>query len=428
MSRGVPLEVLDPRRLASVERFGIPDAAPVPASFGRLVDLAAELLRAPLGFFTVVDAETSWYAASTGVPEDVTSGSVEGSFCKYVIASGRPLFVDSAGTDPVTAGNPAIEAMGVRSWAGFPVTDPDGEVLGSFCVVDVVDRPWSEDDRRILSTLAGAATDEVARLLAVRANDAARITAERALAELAELREQQISLLALIQRSLLPTHIPPTAGLDVAVRYEPAHAISGMGGDWYDVIDLGDGRTGLVIADVSGHDVEAVAAMAQLQPALHAFARGGPSPSTVLLQVHELVVELGMSRFLSIWYGVWDHRQRTISYQSAGHPHPIAVRHDGSVNVCDDGHTGLLGIAAMPPSSSESTVTLTDGDTLVVFTDGLYERRHRSLDDGQSDLVQILRRAPLGSAGTTADRLMLEAQPSGGWDDDVALLVLRATS
>ncbi len=415
MSASVPEGVKRPSRLEAVSNSGLARATPAP-SFGRLVELAAALLDAPLGFFTVVDAERSWYVATSGVPDEVQSGPVEASFCKYVIESGEPLLVSDAAADARTAGNPAIEGMGVRAWAGFPVRDPDGEVLGSFCVVDTEPHEWTLRDTTVLGSLAAAAGDEVAHLLARRAADLARV-------EMDDLRVQQLELLGLLQLSLLPPVLPPTPGLDIAVRYEPANTISGMGGDWYDVIEIGGGRVGLVVADVAGHDGIAVAVMAQLRPALHAFARQSTRPSDVHGQIHDLMLELGTDRFLTSFYGIWDPAERVLTYQLAGHPPPIVFHHDGSAELCELGRTCTLGITGLAPSQREHSIVLHAGDTVAAFTDGLFELRHRSIDDGLEALMTIGSEQGPAPASDRADHLMEMARPAPGWLDDVALLV-----
>ncbi|MEO7572310.1 MAG: GAF domain-containing SpoIIE family protein phosphatase [Acidimicrobiales bacterium] len=403
-----------------MERTGLAGEAEARTpSFGRLVDLAADLLEAPLGFFTVVDAERSWYVATSGVPDDVRFGAVEASFCKYVIATGEPLFVSDAAADPRTAGNPAIDGMGVHAWAGFPVRSPGGEVLGSFCVVDTQHHEWSDRDRTVLESLAAAASDEVAHLLARRAADAAR-------AEMDDLRVRQRDLLGLLQVSLVPPVLPSTPGLDVAVRYEPANTVSGMGGDWYDVIDIGGGRVGLVVADVAGHDAPAVVVMAQLRPALHAFALHSAHPAAVHGQLHDLMLELRIDRFLTSFYGIWDPDLRTLTYQAAGHPPPIWFHASGEAEVCEAGRTSILGIAGLAPSQCEHSIELQPGDSIAVFTDGLFEAPRRTIDDGLDSVMSIGSASAATSAAQLADHLMNEARPPGGWLDDVALLVAAA--
>lgn len=415
MTTGIPDAVRRASRLGAVDDTGLVDATPVP-SFGRLVELATQLLEAPLGFFTVVDAERSWYVATSGMPADVRYGAVEASFCKYVIATGEPLLVADAATDERTRGNPAIEELGVRAWAGFPVRDPSGEVLGSFCVVDTERHEWTERDRTVLGSLAAAADDEVAHLLARRAADVAR-------RETDDLRLRQRELLGLLQVSLLPPDLPPTPGLDLAVRYEPANAISGMGGDWYDVIDVGGGRVGLVVADVAGHDAPAVAVMAQLRPALHAFARHATGPAAIHGQLHDLMLELQTDRFLTCFTAVWDPADRTLTYQAAGHPPPILFRAETGPELCELGRSSALGIVGLAPSQRDHTLHLGPGDRVAVFTDGLFELPERTIDDGLASIAAIGSAAPTSSAAELADHLMREARPAAGWLDDVALLV-----
>lgn len=426
MGSGVPVEVQDAARLAAVVRSGLVDSVASSPSFQRLVDLAAELVDAPLGFFTVVDADTSWYLAATGVPAEVASGPVEASFCKYVISSGEGLFVAEAGTHPVTAGNPAIETMGVQAWAGVPVADPDGQVLGSFCVVDTEPHEWTERDHRVIESLGRSAADEVARLRAVEEERVASAALAIARADADVLLARQRALLELIQRSLLPLQLPACVGLDVAVRYQPTNSTSGLGGDWYDVIDLGGSRTAFVIADVSGHDAEAVAVMAQLRPSLHVYARSAASPSAVLVALHQLMLELAIPRFLTIFYGIWDGDSATMTYQCAGHPSPILRRADGHTELCDLGRSALLGVAGLDPTPDENTITLEPGASLAVFTDGLFEQPTRLLDDGLAILQEIIEASPTTSVEELADHVVAQAEPPDGWYDDIALLVVRA--
>lgn len=420
MSRDVPEAVTDARRLGAVDRSGLV-ATSVPASFQRLVDLAADLTDAPLGFFTVVDAETSWYKAALGVPAEVVSGDVAGSFCKYVIESREPLFVADAATHPTTAGNPAIEAMGVRAWAGSPVFDPDGEVLGSFCVVDVERHEWTERDRRVIEALAASASDEVARLQVASSERDAIDAVATARSDLEDLSQQQATLLDLIRESLLPSVPPDVADLEVAVRYVAATTTSGWGGDWYDVLDLGDGRAGFVIADVAGHDATAVAVMAQLRPSLHVFARQGGSPAATLRSLHELMIELDVPRFLTIFYGIWDPAAGTFSYHCAGHPPPLIVS-DGEVEACMDGRGPLLG-TMLDPGGDEHVVDVQAGSTLVAYTDGLYERADEPYDASVDRLLAAAAAGP-DDVEEMADHLVATMGPFEA--DDLALLVLRA--
>ena len=166
--------MFDPARLQAVRETGLLDAATRDAWQG-LTALAARLLHAPMAFLTLVDDERSFWLSTEGIDRSVaTENPVEESFCQYVIADRAPLFIDDATADQRVCANPSVTGMGVRAWAGFPVMDADGQPLGSFCVMDVVPRVWSEQDISILEVLAQAASAQIAVVAAVRAEQAAR--------------------------------------------------------------------------------------------------------------------------------------------------------------------------------------------------------------------------------------------------------------
>ncbi len=186
----VPAGVLDPARLAAVRATGLLDT-PAEESFDRLTELAALLLEVPNAFVTVVDDTRSFWKSCIGVDSDdleKRQNRVEDSFCQYVIASGEPLVVGDVRADPLTADNPSIVSMGVAAWAGYPLIDPSGQVLGTFCVVDTVTREWSARDVEVLRTLSAAASSEIESRIAARA--AAEVSAR------AELSQQRLAFLA----------------------------------------------------------------------------------------------------------------------------------------------------------------------------------------------------------------------------------------
>lgn len=194
----------DPARLAAVGATGLLDAA-ASGSFDRLTALARRLTGAPLAFVTVVDDERSYWLSRQGVPADgPVQNTVEESFCQYVLG-GEPLVLADVTADERTRGNPSIEGMGVRAWAGFPVHTPDGQVLGSFCVVDTEIHEWTASDVALLEDLAAIASREVTLR-------AATATAEHA-RTLARAEADRASLLARIGGLL-------TAGSEVADVWE----------------------------------------------------------------------------------------------------------------------------------------------------------------------------------------------------------------
>lgn len=164
----------DPARIAALERTGLAGTGPDDA-FDRFTELAAAVTGAPFVYVTLVDAERYGLKSSVGLPDDAArSGSVEASFCRYVVGSGCALVVEDARNDERVRDNPAVELLGIAAWAGFPITDPDGMVLGTFCAVDTSPRDWSDLDLHVLAVLAAAVSSEIALVLAQRALESAR--------------------------------------------------------------------------------------------------------------------------------------------------------------------------------------------------------------------------------------------------------------
>jgi len=171
-------QLLDADRLRAVRATGLLDSA-VAQSWDQLTGLAARLLKAPMAFMTLVDDKRSFWLSCVGV-DAVGPGEhqnpVEESFCQYVIADRAPFIVNDAAGHPRTRDNPSVSLLGVRAWAGYPVLDAAGRVLGSFCVMDTVPRTWTHEDVEVLGVLAGAASGQVQLLAAVAAE---RLAEER---------------------------------------------------------------------------------------------------------------------------------------------------------------------------------------------------------------------------------------------------------
>jgi serine phosphatase RsbU (regulator of sigma subunit) len=201
-------------RLTAVRATELLDAV-AEAPFDRLTAMAQRLTGAPFAFLTVVDDERSYWMSRQGIPADGPhQNTVEESFCQYVVASGEPLVLDDVTADERTRDNPSIRSMGVRAWAGFPVHTPEGEVLGTFCVVDTEVRTWSAEDIALLEDLAALASREVGLRSVVRRVDESRVAAEAAAlaaegaTALARREADRANLLARIGELL-------TAGLDL---------------------------------------------------------------------------------------------------------------------------------------------------------------------------------------------------------------------
>ncbi|MER5886007.1 SpoIIE family protein phosphatase [Streptomyces sp. NPDC001941] len=245
--------------------------------------------------------------------------------------------------------------------------------------------------------------------------------AERLRASERRHRETAVTL----QRSLLPQELEQPDDLRIAADYRPGGTDAAVGGDWYDVITLGAGRTALVIGDVMGRGVRAAAVMGQLRTAVRAYARLDLPPHEVLQLLDGLAAEIDPSQIATCVYAVHDPNEGRLVYASAGHL-PILVRdEDGSVERAADPTGPPLGTGGWLHTSG--TIALPPGSTAVLYTDGLVERRGEDIDEG----VASLERALSGATGTpqiVCDRLIRSQGVTAEHDDDVAVLVVQHPS
>ncbi|CAL9503760.1 hypothetical protein SUDANB176_03496 [Streptomyces sp. enrichment culture] len=225
-----------------------------------------------------------------------------------------------------------------------------------------------------------------------------------------------------LQRSLLPQELEEPDDLRIAATYHPGGTEAAVGGDWYDVITLGGGRTALVIGDVMGRGVRAAAVMGQLRTAVRAYARLDLPPHEVLQLLDGLATEIDANQIATCAYAVHDPNEGHLVYASAGHL-PILVRDEnGTVRRADEPTGPPLGTGGWMHASG--SIPLGPGSTAVLYTDGLVERRNEDLDEG----IAALERALAGATGTpqvVCDRLVRSAGVTPEHDDDVAVLVLQ---
>jgi serine phosphatase RsbU (regulator of sigma subunit) len=260
----------------------------------------------------------------------------------------------------------------------------------------------------------------------------AEVAASAALAlDNARLYRRQRDVALTFQRSLLTAPVEPDH-MQVVVRYRPASEAARVGGDWYDAFMQPDGATVLVIGDVVGHDVEAAALMAQLRSMLRAIAVvTGGSPAQVLGDLDAAVRTLQIPAMATLVVvrveQSDDERDRGVTrvrWASAGHLPPMVVNPDGSVLPLVAVPGGrLLGLDADSPRS-DNVVVLDRESTLLLYTDGLIERRNRSLHEGLAELQDALREHADLEADALCDRL-LEELPGGPGDDDIALVAVH---
>ncbi|MGN6523553.1 MAG: SpoIIE family protein phosphatase, partial [Actinomycetes bacterium] len=266
------------------------------------------------------------------------------------------------------------------------------------------------------------ATGAVVRMLGSQQDVTEQRAAQVALAEAAATAEaatREHRVADELQRHLLPQIAFAPELLEVSTFYRAGVAGTQVGGDWYDVIELGAGRTALVLGDVMGRGVRAAAVMGQLRAAVRAYARLDLPPADVLEFLDGVVRDLGEDQIVTCVYAVYDPADRSLSYANAGHLPPLVVSSDG---------IDTLGVSGPPLGSGpltlvEERVVLPGEATLVLYTDGLVERRDRDIDRGVEMLAASLLHQTL-PVPDLPDYLVRELLPDGP-DDDVAVLVAR---
>jgi PAS domain S-box-containing protein len=256
-----------------------------------------------------------------------------------------------------------------------------------------------------------ALVEELARRLAAGLANAETFAREHTVAET-------------LQHALLPAALPEVEGLDLAVHYLPASDGVHVGGDWYDAFPLDRGRVGLVIGDVSGHSIDSASTMGQIRGLLRGYAIEDAAPQDVLRRTNVAIVKLLPEAVATAFYGVLDPVTGDLHYAVAGHPPALYASDRGHAEYLDSPAGTMLGVSA-DTSFAVGHRRLPAGAGLLLYTDGLVERRHRDIADG----LDTLRTAFQRSARLSAERIcqsvqaaLLGASPRA---DDVCILAIR---
>ena len=258
------------------------------------------------------------------------------------------------------------------------------------------------EDLRFVAALAGQAAQALER--------ARRFESEQRIAET-------------LQQSVLPSSLPVLPTVQLAGRYLPGTAELEVGGDWYDAIQLPNGRLGLVVGDVVGKGVRAAATMGQLRNAIRAFSLDRLKPMTTLGRLSRLAEEVIETSFATVVYAELDPETGVCRYASAGHPPPLVATLDGRLEYLDGGRGLPLG-TGIASTYRQAVAELPHGALLLFYTDGLVERRGRSIDEGFERLraaVAAGPRDPERLAAHVLERLLGDDERR----DDVVLLVAR---
>ncbi|MEV7552184.1 SpoIIE family protein phosphatase [Amycolatopsis sp. NPDC089917] len=324
-------------------------------------------------------------------------------------------------TDPVIVGDPvrwedlatrsrqAVSALrgshplslvaGEPGTVGISLQHPGGALVLWLELAET--RPITAEDETLLTVLAGRLGQGLARVHQI---------------------DQQREVALALQHAILGPHRLPEG---FAARYQPANSPLQVGGDWYDVVELEDGRIALAVGDCVGHGLAAATVMGQLRSACRALLTENPSPAAALTGLDRFAGHLPGAVCTTAFCAVLSPDTGELSYAAAGHPPPVLVGADGTAQLLEGGRSIPLGVRPGRPRP-EARVVIPPRATLLLYTDGLVERRRRSLSDGIDRAAALIAENSDSTLECLAGLLMSELAPPDGYEDDVALLTYRS--
>jgi phosphoserine phosphatase RsbU/P len=368
-----------------------------------LLERVTDLMGVDTGAVLLIDEVSQQLVAraARGVEEEVRQGvrvPVGRGFAGRIAATRQPVVLDRV--DATTVANPLLWEKGIRTMLGVPLVSGD-DLLGVLHVGSFTERRFTEDDSDLLAHVAGRVAAAV---------QARQLEVERAAAKV-------------VQRSLLPTRLPQLPGLEFAARYVPAE-IGGVGGDWYDAFALPDGRLWVMVGDVVGHGMRAALVMGRLRSSLRSYALEEHPPDEVLARADRKLQFFEPGETATVLCAALDPPYDAVRLSLAGHPPPVIAAPDTPATLLNLKPGPPLGFDPYIPRSSIS-VPLAPGAVLIAYTDGLIERRGKSLDDGLALLCQAAHpHHPEQVCFELMDALVGSETPQ----DDIAVLVLSRDS
>jgi serine phosphatase RsbU (regulator of sigma subunit)/anti-sigma regulatory factor (Ser/Thr protein kinase) len=367
---------------------------------GELLDRVRTLLDVDTAAVLLLDPSSTHLVATAarGLEDEVRQGvriPLGRGFAGRIAAERRPVIIGQVDHSNVL--NPILRDKAIRSLLGVPLV-AEGTVLGVLHVGTLAPRRFTEEDTHLLQLVA----DRVALVTRTHQSDVDRAAAEA------------------LQHSLMPGTLPQIAGLELTARYVPGQA-GGLGGDWYDVFTLPSGRVGIVMGDVVGRGFQAAVIMGRLRSALRAFAREEDDPGEVLERLDGNVQHFEDNVMATVLYAVFEPSLEQVMLTVAGHLPPVLALPGRPGELLALPVDMPVGVSVGPPRRT-TVVDLPPGALLFLYTDGLVERRGRSLDEGLERLCAAVRSDDVEETCTTVMSRLVGAESVA---DDVAVLVAR---
>ena len=376
-----------------------------------LVERVKTVLQADTAAVLLLDGSAGQLVATaaSGIEEEVRQGvriPLGAGFAGRVAASREPVIL--ATVDHTTVRNPLLVDRGIKSLLGVPLL-VGGNVIGVIHVGSLSGRPFGQEDAELL-----------------------QLAADRAALALHSIMSQDDALAAMaLHRSLLPTALPAVPGLGLAARYVAGSGT--VGGDWYDVFLLPDGRLGVVVGDVAGSGLEAAVIMGRMRSALRAYVLEFPDPGTALRMLDRKIQYFEPDAMATALYGVYTPGTGEFAVSSAGHLPPVLAAPGGRAGLIPVQPDPPIGTADDPPRRT-ATVLIPPGALLCCFTDGLVERRDHSVDHGIDKLAAVLDEQIAGRATGSLESMAEDACAAvmralvgnAPARDDIAVLMLSS--
>lgn len=417
-----PIPADEEERLAELYALGLLDTSPE-ERFDRLVRLSSLSFQVPIAYVALVDANRQWFKAQCGLQVSQT-GRAE-SFCGHTIVEGGPLIIPDARIDERFSDNPLVVGEPhVRFYGGYPLSGPNGQTIGTLCLVDRQPRELSQEELKLFKELATLVERELHMSDLIRLQRQL-IDTQSTLVETQEQLAQELADAEEYMRSLLPM----TFDAD-GVRTDWKLACSSqLGGDFLGYRWLDEGHLALWVLDVCGHGVGSALLSISAHDTLRALRLRGvchSCPDDVLAGLNKAFpMEHHQYKFFTIWYGVYSREDRTLRYANAGHPPALAFlpgqeaperlgEDPGMMVGATQDSTYQVGSCELPPSSR-----------LYVYSDGVFEVPNAD-GDGQLGLdgfVQLVAEASSEPNGSRVERVYERVQQgSEELEDDFTLL------